>query len=165
MFHEWSLFILDIEKEYANDPLDSGGETWWGFTEQFLKDAELEPPKTSEDAIGLLYDYFWVGHKLYDMHWLAAWMYGDALFHHSPRSAAKCLQAGLGVKQDGYVGPITRAAATDIQDTIAFWERYSIRRNNLFHAIAEIRKKDVRFVKGWNNRLIQLSSAAYRANT
>lgn len=164
-FHDWVHFELGIEKRYANDPDDSGGETWYGFTKAFLKLIDEPAPKTIDAAINLYQDYIWDEHGLDKMDWLVAWCYGDALVHHNPRSAAKCLQAGLGVKQDGFVGPLTREAArSGMVRRINFWERYYIRRTKLIHAIAKSRNKDMKFIVGWQNRITKLTAAAYRAD-
>jgi len=93
-FDQWADFVLGIEKEFSDHPADRGRKTYWGFTEAFLSGVNEEPPKTREDAKELMYRYFWSLYGLDEMNWFIAWCYGDGLFQHNPRSAAKCLQAG-----------------------------------------------------------------------
>lgn len=164
LFDQWSDFVLRVEGNYSDEKHDRGGKTWFGFTEAFLDSVNENPPQTKERAKRLLYQYFWQPHHLADMDWFVAWCYGDALINHSPRSAAKCLQAGLQVKQDGAVGPITiKAASPGRIRRSDFWLRYAIRRTQLYFAIVRSNQSQQKFLKGWINRLHLLSTYAYRA--
>ncbi len=162
-FIHWAHYIIGIEKPYANVEGDSGGETFYGFTTSLLQQLEIEPPRDKETAIEYLDIYFWKPLSCDDLDWFVAWCYADAVFHHGlGKSANKCLQAGLGVAQDGIVGPVTMAAGKTVRRT-DFWLRYARRRNRLFIAIARHRKKDMKFIQGWFNRLHELSTTAYRS--
>lgn len=152
-------FLWSAEGRYSNHPADRGRETNYGFSQPFLESVNEDPPNSKREAKALLDKYFW--HQGKGMHPVAHWCYVDALFHHAPKSAAKCLQAGLGIKQDGVVGPVTRKAAQVI-DVMEFCRLYHARRCRLFVAICRADNTQYVFLLGWLLRLGNLIPAAIK---
>lgn len=51
--------VMQHEGVYSNLQGDPGGKTYFGFSAPFLRQYQLQPPKSAEEAIALYQKYFW----------------------------------------------------------------------------------------------------------
>ena len=163
-FEHWFNHIAEIEKPYSDVKGDRGGKTYYGLTEATLAGLRVfllpDQRLSKDDAMQIYYDHWWVHYRLDQMNYIVAWLYGDALVNHNPKSAAKCIQAALGVAQDGVFGPVSLSYARMNRSKVESAKllvRYVERRNNLYIAIVRRDNSQLKFLKGWLRRLTLLS--------
>lgn len=154
--------ILNEEGGFADNPGDPGGATNMGITRKTLSAWRAEPVSREDvmmlekdEAARIYRENFWMaieGDDLPDGLDLA--MFDDGVLS-GPRTAIRDLQHGLGVRVDGVMGPVTRAAllAQPVTDVIA-----------LLHAQRLARLKSlphfVLFGRGWSRRLQRIERQA-----
>jgi lysozyme family protein len=101
--------ILSHEGGYANDSRDPGGETQWGIAARSYPDLNIKT-LTRDDAKEIYQRDFWlpvvslVGDSALQFQLL------DAAVNHGQGNAVRFLQRAIDVADDGYFGPISRAA-------------------------------------------------------
>ena len=169
-FDRFIRYVLFAEGEYSDDVADRGGETNWGISARFLKQIDWrKAPPTRDQAIQLYREYFWIGYRCHEMHPLVAWCACDAYIQHPPLSASMMIQAGLGVTQDGQVGPLTINASKS-PDLANFYRRYMLARVRFYNDILRSDslepdniKSQWAFADGWHARLHKLSVAIFQA--
>jgi len=165
-FESAIAFVLEREGGYVNDPTDKGGETNMGITSATLEGAKSHKvvPNTvtianltAGQATKIYEELFWKDKKLNmagidtENSKLATVVF-DFAVNSGPVSAAKELQALVGAQIDGWVGPNTLKAIRDygrdkvIKDFIA-------RRSDWYYRIIVDNNSQVKFAKGWRNRL------------
>ena len=164
LFENWCEHILGIEKKFSDVPGDRGGKTYWGWTLRTLQDIGEPPPQNRNDAKALYLNHIWNPNRLDEFQALVSWTYGDSLVNHNPVTAAKLVQYGLRVSDDGIFGPLSRAAASPNEvNTLDYWKRYRERRVKYYHDIIERRSSQSKFIEGWMNRMFILAENAYEA--
>jgi lysozyme family protein len=140
---------------YTNDPDDPGGETKWGISKRSYPSLNIKA-LTFNDAIAIYYKDFYTGidtildnalaFKLFDMSVLNGRAKAIKLFQRAIRDV------GATIKTDGYLGPITVAAANSV-DPKALYVKYQELINNRFKWIATLRPSSKKYLKGWKSRL------------
>lgn len=110
----WLVRCLDHEGGYWNDPV--GGPTKWGISQRSYPDLYI-PGLTVEAAVKIYRrDYI---HRLRAEHYPhgVGFQLFDFGVHSGPKTAIIKLQQIIGVKPDGWVGPITLAALEHVSDS------------------------------------------------
>jgi len=115
--------LMQHEGGYVNHPNDPGGETMWGVTKRVARahgyygSMRSLPKSLAKDITEKSYYKAVKGDQL-DR--LIAWQLTDAAYNHGNRRAVKFLQAAVGARQDGLIGPRTLAAvaAMDKNDVV-----------------------------------------------
>lgn len=146
------------EGGYVNDPDDKGGCTMMGVTIATFRSA-FGKSKTCEDLKNIT-DEQWM--KVFSKYWKPwkadeiknqsiALLCVDMGWMSGVKTAIKKVQACLGLKADGIVGPLTLAALNNKYTAITFSKIYSMR----YKWLLEIAKKgnNQKYLRGWLNRL------------
>ena len=110
LFSVWSSFALFCEGGLTNDPHDPGGLTNFGIDQRDHPDIDIRH-LTRDAAIEIYRTQYWLKSQADQLPAAIAVMYADAGFNMGLGEAALLLQASLGVKVDGHVGPATLATA------------------------------------------------------
>jgi lysozyme family protein len=146
--------VLRLEGGYVDDPRDPGGPTRFGVTRAVLSEA-LGREASAQDVAALTWEE--AGQIYRQRYWRpaggAALPAGldlavfDCAVNMGPGTAARLLQAALGVAVDGVVGPLTLAEAA--RRTAA----------DVIGAMSDLRRRRYRglagfaaFGRGWLNR-------------
>lgn len=163
---ELVAFISRCEGGYTNDPSDSGGPTNRGVTlvtwqktgydkngDGTIDEHDITRITHEEMVEVVLRPHFWnvwqadkinnqaIANLLVD--WL--WMSGHRTIF--------MVQKMLGVKVDGVVGSQTLHALNSFPDQSLLFDRIKTSRINDIHRICKQRKKNLRFKRGWLNRI------------
>lgn len=152
-------FIKKWEGGYANDPDDKGGCTMMGVTiktyrKYFGKDKTCEDLKniSEEEWLTIFKDGYWSPWKADEIkNQSIAQLCVDMGWGSGLKTAIKKVQATLGLKADGIVGPKTLAALNALPASGVFRKLW-VMRYNWFHEIAKS-GNNKKFLRGWLNRL------------
>lgn len=101
---------------YNNNPKDPGGETKWGVSKRSYPKLNIKKLTRAEAKVIWRRD-FWErihGDELPDG---IAFQAMDFAYHSGFSTAVRYLQRALGVADDGYWGPVTKAAAHNMQES------------------------------------------------
>ena len=155
--------ITDILKaegwdKYTNDPTDRGGPTKWGITQKTLAEYrghDVTPEDVealSESQARDIYEEMYVvaPRFTYLPERLQA-LVVDCGVNHGVRRATKWLQLAAGVKNDGFIGPVTLTAVQNA-NPLALYLRICAMRERFYAEIVRRDHSQVRFIKGWINR-------------
>ena len=157
--------LLEHEGGYANNPNDTGGETYRGISRRWfpkwagwpLIDAEADKSKLDDIAdlqtmvSNFYYAYFWVKTGCHEIENEAiAEMIFITAVNVGKKVAIKKLQRILKVTQDGVVGPIT-LKALDEMDPDKFLFQYVLELVDFYLQISKEGNNKV-FLRGWLGR-------------
>lgn len=165
--------------KYTNLPADRGGPTKGGITLESWREYTRNPAATIEDLQAVTYvqacEFYrarYIVNPRFDAitDRLLRELMIDSGVNHGPRHPSKWLQAALGVKQDGAIGPITLDALACADPRALYWRVLS-RRVRLYGrlvsqdpALAFARDEGIHlqaiFAAGWNNRAADFIDAA-----
>lgn len=157
--------------KYTDLPADRGGPTKGGITLQAWRDFTRDPSATTEQLRQVTEDQ---ARAFYHQHYIIAPKFDriederlqelliDAGINHHPRHPSKWLQAALGIKQDGIIGPVTLAAVACRNPRGLYW-RVLARRIRLYGRLVSRDPQlqqakragfnlQAEFAAGWNNR-------------
>jgi lysozyme family protein len=162
-FHSAAARVLSNEGGFTDDPADRGGATKFGISQRQypeLNIAEL----SREEAIAIYYRDWW---RRFDYEELPAAIGAkvlDLAVNVGPAQAARCLQralraCGIGVEEDGVLGPGTRVAARGV-DVRALIAALRSEAAGHYRLIASTRhagraNETAGFLKGWLRRAYQ----------
>ena len=123
MIEEMIQQLIRREGGFVNNPADRGGPTNMGVTQDTLS-TWLGHKATIKEVEGLLpsvardiyYYHYWDATKFASLKVspVATEMLFDAGVHHGPHRSIRLLQAAIGAKADGVVGPITRSVVNSM---------------------------------------------------
>ena len=160
-------FALRWEGKLSDDLLDRGGRTAYGVTQRtydaWRKAKGLEQNDvwsiTQGEVADLYKERYWAMCRC-DLlpNRLDICMF-DASVNHGTRKAVQFLQRSVGVVDDGEFGPQTmRALSQDESSDRLEWviTSYLNHREQFYAAIVHRDPKQVKFIKGWMNRLNDL---------
>lgn len=110
-FDEAVEIILRHEGGYVDHPSDPGGRTNFGISQRAYPTIDIK--QLTRDAAKAIYkrDY-WDVCKCEELPWPLSLYVFDAGVNQGTGRALRMLQRTLGVKEDGNIGPVTRAAIT-----------------------------------------------------
>lgn len=182
-FEQAHKFTARWEGGISDHPADRGGYTAYGVSQEFLKDmfasacgrvfltglgfspyfdlAEMKKKMTPLIAARIFCFEFWQGQDL--SQWPSqelATVYYDMSVNHGRAGACRMLQQalnavnGAGLKVDGKLGPLTRAAAHKGDRGTAM--KLCELREAYFKKICQSRPSQAVFLKGWLNRVKDL---------
>lgn len=160
-------FIKKWEGGFANDPDDKGGCTMMGVTiatyrKFFGKDKTCEDLKhiTEDEWLEIFRKGYWDCWKADEIkNQSIAQLVVDCGWGSGPKTAIKKVQATLGLKVDGVVGPKTLAALNQAPSAGVFRKLW-VMRYNWFHDIAKS-GNNKKFLRGWLNRLNDIKYRMY----
>lgn len=157
-------FILQWEGGFVNDPDDLGGATMKGITigtfEEYCKKKGRMKPSVNDlknisdsDWTDIMKSMYWDRWKADDIktqaiaNILVDWVWASGVH------GIKYPQRLLGVKDDGVVGPVTIKALNDYPDQKGLFEKIRQKRREFVNEICFIRTANIKFKKGWLNRI------------
>ena len=166
-FERCLRFVLQREGGYSKDKLDRGGSTFRGITQSTLNEArsrgwtrvEHVADLTDHDVERIYESGYWRPSRAAEFPAPLDLMLFDAFVNHRPTVAVSLIQAAVGSKQDGKVGPKTIQAAQDVNLVTAV-ERYAFEREQLYRRIVKQDPPQERFLRGWLNRVAHVKAAA-----
>lgn len=117
-------YLLDEEGGWSDNPNDAGGKTMWGVTQvvydryrDLIKQTRQSVSKITKPECRALYDVlYWRACGADRLPWPISYIVFDAAVNSGTSRAVRWLQAGLGVPQDGQIGPASIAAANQAVD-------------------------------------------------
>ncbi len=149
--------IIKREGGYVDNPHDRGGCTNFGITIGILR-AWRDRQVTCEDVRNLTR---FEAREIYDARYIGGFAriqsvqlrehVVDAGVLHGPATAARWLQAVVGVKSDGIFGPIS-ARATNQQSAEVVGRRFAAYRIRFLGRLISGDHSQARFAAGWLNR-------------
>jgi len=101
--------VVGFEGGYSNLSADPGGETKWGISSRQYPDEDIKN-MTKDRAATLYYNDYWLPLQAFELPDDIAIMLFDMAVNMGRGNAVVCLQRAVGVKDDGLLGPVTRAA-------------------------------------------------------
>lgn len=167
-------FVLEREGGYVNNKNDRGGATNKGITQvnydayRAGKGEAVRSVKEIEDAeVSDLYRAgYWNAVHGDELAGPIALVTFDGAVNHGPGRAIKLLQKTVGAVEDGAMGKGTIAAsekAAAATTAIDVAHRIITQRSAFYDRIVANDPTQAVFIKGWKNRLDQLSKEIYRA--
>jgi len=167
MAYEDSLkFVLSVESGYVNDPDDKGGATNFGIIQTVYDSYRVEKnlPKQSVKFISsaevsdiYLTEYWNPSHAGSAQHPLDTVIF-DCSVNSGVGRAIKTLQQALGLVVDGLFGPNTLKALQNCNaHDVA--EKFLDIRSKFYDAIGAKNPSQMKFEKGWHNRINKLKAA------
>lgn len=140
-------YILEKEGGYVNDPLDRGGETNFGISKRAFPDLDIKN-LTLQQAKDIYKAHYWgkvLGDRLPNSLRLTVF---DMAVNAGVVAAIKLLQKVCKVEEDGVLGMITISQAQ-----LVGYKAYNEARREYYRDLVRKRPKNLRFVKGWINRV------------
>jgi len=101
--------VVGFEGGYSNHEEDAGGETKWGISSRQYPDEDIKN-MTKDRAATLYYNDYWLPLQAFELPDRIAVMLFDMAVNMGRLNAVRVLQRAVGVKDDGWLGPITRSA-------------------------------------------------------
>jgi lysozyme family protein len=155
--------IIEREGGFVNDPVDRGGATKFGITAGTLGSFRgYTQPASAEEVRQLsvheareIYRQQYIvkpGFALIDDDGLRSQLVDDGVLS-GPRAAIVTLQAALGVKPDGLIGPQTVAAA-NAADAVSLRRHLAVARAIRLARIVQKDPTQSRFIVGWLTRAL-----------
>lgn len=155
-FEKAFALVLGHEGGYVNHPNDPGGETKYGITKRTYPNEDIKN-LTVGQAKAIYKRDFWDRVNGDELPPALALVCFDAAVNSGPGQAAKWLQAVLGVKADGVIGPVTlRAVASRHGSGLDLLVDLLVRRLFFMMALGIWGT----FGKGWARRLFKLAIQA-----
>lgn len=147
---------------YVNDPDDTGGETKFGVAKN--ANPELNIAKLTWDAAKrVYYKKYWLAGDCADIATFApklAMMHFDGCVNHGNGRAARMLQEAVGATIDGDIGPKSleaiKIACAAPGGELAVCAKVLMLRKSFYLKIVERNPSQMKFLKGWMNRLNDL---------
>lgn len=160
--------IIRREGGFVSHPLDRGGATNFGITQQTLSHylgraaSVKEVRNMSRDLAKAIYEQnYYLGPRIHRLPERIQPFVFDSAVNHGPRRGIRfvqhaCNDAGFGpIDVDGLIGPqtIRAAAAADEHMKEAFLQALIKQRRNFYHLIVENNPRQEIFLLGWLNRI------------
>ena len=159
------VFVFRVEGGYVNNPVDRGGATNRGITQdtytEWLASKKLpygDVKDISEDTAKRIYfERYWLPTKCAVMPLRLSVVHFDACVNHGPVRGAMLLQESLGVNVDGVIGPKTMAEISrtleskDAENDVI--NKYHESRMDFYRQIVWNSPEQNIFLAGWTNRV------------
>jgi lysozyme family protein len=158
--------IIKSEGGYVWDKDDAGGETNLGVTKQawseFLKrpiqDGEMKK-LTVSDVKPFYKQMYWDSIKCDDLPSGLDYVVFDFGINAGTKKSAKFLQRVVGAVEDGSVGPATLALVKTIEVPLLI-KTFTELKEKFYNSIVEKNGIQVKFLKGWMNRVASVQTTA-----
>lgn len=147
--------VLGHEGGYVHDPVDPGGETNFGISKASYPRVDIAR-LTAGEAVEIYRQDYWNRTKIVDLPDSISGAVLDFAVNHGRRRAAiycqKTINAfGGNVRVDGAIGPITVAAAENL-DSSLFLRELTARRLSFYDRIIHNNPPMSKFKNGWYKR-------------
>ncbi|WP_345894750.1 glycoside hydrolase family 108 protein [Natroniella sulfidigena] len=153
---------MKYEGGYSNDPIDRGGKTKYGITEETARKAGYKGPikeLTLEEAKEIYHQHYWANHH-YDKiekQEIAIKLFDQAV-NLGPPTANRILQRAYNILNqdtitvDGIVGPQTLAAVNQYPHPDDLHHLLNVLQAKRYIEIVENNESQKRFIRGWLKR-------------
>lgn len=150
--------MIDTAKQrksvgYVNDPLDRGGETKFGISQNAV-DVDVTN-LTWPQAKDIYFTEYWSGGKCNQLPPRVAILHFDGCVNHGINRANKILQKAVGTTADGVIGALTIDAINNI-DAMQLCDLISAQRVNFYKNIVNRNPDQARFLNGWLRRVDEM---------
>jgi len=108
--------LLGSEGGYSNNPADPGGETNWGISKRSYPNVDIKA-LTRVGAKAIYERDFWNRIHAEELPDGVAFQVFDFAVNSGIETAVRHLQRAVGVAEDGYWGPVTRAAVAAMSES------------------------------------------------
>ncbi len=163
LFESGLRIVLSHEGGYANDPLDHGGPTNFGITQDTYNRFRTHIKAGLKDVKGITKDevrqiyrlFYWMDgkcNKIAEVLPDLAIIHFDTAVNHGVGGAAHILQKSLGVEDDGIIGPKTLGAIEITPSALAI-RLYLLQRELYYYRIVVQRPETGKFLTSWLSRL------------
>lgn len=155
MDFDWAFqIVVGHEGGYVDHPDDPGGETKYGISRRSYPNEDIKG-MTLDRAKDIYYMDYWLPLQAFELPDAVQVMLFDMAVNHGKVRAVQILQQAAGVKTDGWLGPVSKAA---IKHTpLAELVREITVQRIMFYASLETFKT---FGLGWVRRAIALNAVA-----
>lgn len=150
-FEQAIEILLKHEGGYVNHPKDPGGETNFGIAKRFYPDLNIRT-LTKEDAVEIYRRDFWEKCKIELLPPALRLIVFDCAVNQGPGVAVGLLQAAVGSKVDGVLGPETLTKLQGLNVTKVL-EKYAALRLERYQR----NPKFAYFGDGWTKRLLDVA--------
>lgn len=173
VFEKYANLLLHLEGGYTNNLADRGGATNMGVTLSTWRrvgydkdgDGDVDPDDllllTRDDVKKVLRYFYWNRWRADEINSQAVAEIVVDWFWCSGKWGIIIPQKILGVKPDGYVGPVT-ISAVNRADPFRFHQEVFEQRLQFINQIVSNDPTQARFKRGWINRLNQLLMTNYK---
>lgn len=158
--------VLKHEGGYVNDPLDSGGRTNLGVTQRVWEEwvghpvSEADMKALTPQKVAPMYKMkYWNPSYCEKLPKGLDYVVFDFAVNAGPGRSVKTLQSTIGVLSDGVIGPRTMAAI-NAADSKVLVNKFSDARAEFYQGIVARKPDQVRFIRGWLNRVEESRRAA-----
>jgi len=148
--------VLEAEGGYVNNPNDNGGETNFGIAKRWYPHLDIKN-LTITQAVDIYYQDYWLKNKCHLLPLPIATMLFDTAVNQGGSFARKSLQKVVGVKQDGFIGSQTIAAASLSNNSLQLVEYAQCRTKRYTHLIKK-QPSQIDFLIGWMARVFGVLS-------
>ena len=138
--------LIGHEGGYVNNPDDPGGETNWGISKRSYPDLDIKS-LTRDQAKEIYRRDFWNRIHADEMYDGVAFQAIDFAINSGIETAVRKLQAAVRVADDGYWGPVTKAAVAAMSETDIIM-RFAAQRLRFWTSLSTW----TTFGKGWARR-------------
>jgi lysozyme family protein len=152
--------VLADEGGYVDNPLDPGGETKFGITSRNYPDLDIAA-LSRDQAVAIYYRDWWQGHGFSKIPGPIGVKLFDLAINIGIDHAVKCIQralraCGKGIAEDGALGPVTAAAASQANQ-VALMAALRSEAAGYYRVLAALERGtrdngDREFLQGWLNR-------------
>lgn len=156
-FEECIPIILEAEGGYVNDPADPGGETKFGISKRAFPKINIAD-LTIQQAKAIYKEYYWDRARIERLPSHLRLVVFDACVNMGNVAAIRLLQRLAEVAEDGVVGRVTAARATQIT-----FQRYLQARRDFYQGIVARRPASRKFLRGWLLRIGKLARIIKKA--
>lgn len=139
---------------YVNDPDDTGGETKFGVAKNANPTVDIAKLTYAQAKVIYRRNY-WDKCRCGELPERLATHLFDAAVNHGTTTAIKLLQRAVNVPDDGLIGPKTIAAIQALPEKQVVYFLIQHRRN-FYLRIVERNPSQMKFLKGWMNRIQSL---------
>jgi lysozyme family protein len=144
-FNAFFEFLKEWEgTTYENDPADPGGETKYGIDKRSHPTVDIR--SLTEESAKKIYWQEWNAQGVADFPVPLRQVYFNYCVNTGQSRAVKLVQQALGLKIDGILGPVTKAAIAKC-DHVAVAHKTSDFADSFYRSLNKLR-----FMRGWLNR-------------
>lgn len=142
--------VIGHEGGISDHPEDPGGATKYGISQRAYPDEDIAG-LTLDRAKDLYWADYWTPLQAFELPDRVAVMLFDMAVNMGRTNAVVCLQRAAGVKDDGLLGPVTRAALK-AKDGVSLLEEITVQRVMYYTTLETFPT----FGLGWVRRSIRL---------
>jgi lysozyme family protein len=148
--------LLKLEGGYVNDPNDAGGETKYGISKRAYPELNIKT-LTPEYAKSIYWeDYYQPLNIPAIVDDRIAWQIFDFGVNAGVKESAKTIQKIVGANCDGKIGPKTMNLINLFEDEYPLYIHFISERLKHYLLITDRKPKQIKFLKGWMLRTLEL---------